>query len=412
MNKVQTQRGINYSEKNFVFLICFSFIFIFSLSFSLANPFGFYDETKPQINPEESFGTTDINNTYNNNTYINVTATVNSTQFSNDNPITINISWLTSFIQSIINTYNFITGTDVPNYEEDPVFTAVNSSLARTGICPEGYVVQNTSNSGVECVSVSILANTSIYSGDNYTYITGQDTVNVNISEFDLRYYNKTEISTLYVPYSGATGNVDLGTYKITSTNLVTKNRIDTKYLSLSNDPTNPIGSYFFLEPTGLWLSLYTGFWAKPYVFENPTDNTIWYLATEAPVREGAGYGVYKLGPGMFESEQWTVVGGRLSINNGPDVIDQLGGYTFPLFDGTSGQALVTNGSGEVSWQTVSSDLTPYAKLDGTNQPFTGDISAPNISFNQTNSFVNTQIGMCFNGTDYIFGNYTGVAGC
>jgi len=267
MNKVQTQRGINYSEKNFVFLICFSFIFIFSLSFSLANPFGLYDETKPQINPEESFGTTEINNTYNNNTYINVTATVNSTQFSNDNPITINISWLTSFIQTIINAYNFITGTDVPNYEEDPIYSAENNTIARTGICPEGYVVQNTTTNGVQCVSVSILANTSIYSGDDYTYITGQDTVNVNISKFNELYYNKTE------------------TYNQTEVNNL-----------ISAIPT-------------------------------------------------------------------------------PDMSD-------------------------------------YALINGSNQPFTGDISAPNISFNQTNSFVNTQIGMCFNGTDYIFGNYTGVAGC
>jgi hypothetical protein len=53
-----------------------------------------------------------------------------------------------------------------------------------------------------------------------------------------------------------------------------------------------------------------------------------------------------------------------------------------------------------------------YARIDGANQPFTGNISAPTISFNTSAAFVNTQIGMCYNGTDYIFGNYSGVTGC
>lgn len=45
--------------------------------------------------------------------------------------------------------------TDISLTETDPIFLAENNSLARTGDCPAGQVVQNTTNGGVECIAVS-----------------------------------------------------------------------------------------------------------------------------------------------------------------------------------------------------------------------------------------------------------------
>ena len=51
----------------------------------------------------------------------------------------------------------------------------------------------------------------------------------------------------------------------------------------------------------------------------------------------------------------------------------------------TDGQSLVyDSATGKWINETVIPDLTPYARLDGTNQPFTGDISASNLSGTNT----------------------------
>lgn len=87
------------------------------LSFSSAATFGYtYLDNGAKGNITKNYNQTYINQTivgatyYNvtnvtNNTYINqtVNATVNSTQFSSNSPITIDTSWLTSFI-------NLVTG--------------------------------------------------------------------------------------------------------------------------------------------------------------------------------------------------------------------------------------------------------------------------------------------------------------
>lgn len=60
------------------------------------------------------------NITYQNNTFINQTinATVNTTQFDSNNPIEIKTSWLTSFIQAIVESYDYLTS------ELDPIWSS------------------------------------------------------------------------------------------------------------------------------------------------------------------------------------------------------------------------------------------------------------------------------------------------
>src|SRR3990167_7999153 len=60
-------------------------------------------------------GDTFINETNLNQTFINETAEVNTTQFDSNNPITIKSSWLTSFIESISKWTDYFTISEIQN---------------------------------------------------------------------------------------------------------------------------------------------------------------------------------------------------------------------------------------------------------------------------------------------------------
>ena len=75
-----------------------------------------------------------ITNIYNSTGNTTSNVTVNTTQFDSSDPIHIKESWLTNFIQSIVGAYNYITGNDVPDYEEDPnYFSNPNAYYNETG---------------------------------------------------------------------------------------------------------------------------------------------------------------------------------------------------------------------------------------------------------------------------------------
>ena len=185
--------------------------------------------------------------------------------------------------------------------ETDPLFTAANTSLARTGTCLSGYVVQNTTNGGVECVSVAALANISIYSGDDYTYITGQDTLWVNLTTFDARYLQS------------------------------------------------------FMESDPVWTAAKVDYNTTAQLYSLFVNQTYYdaNISLYYPVSNPAGY---------INASQVPQTGINESFAN-----------------------------------------STYARLDSSNQPFTGNISAIKVSPS------NTSWGQCWNGTDYITGYLVGV---
>lgn len=80
------------------------------------------------------------------------------------------------------------------------------SSYNSTGfiglVCGNGEIIEFNSGTGLwECATDSS-GLSAIYSGDNLTYITGGNTVNIN----------RTTLSSEYVPYTGATKSLELGT--------------------------------------------------------------------------------------------------------------------------------------------------------------------------------------------------------
>jgi hypothetical protein len=94
----------------FTFLIL-SLSLVSSLDTSSSNPFGYYNPNLPNINEPDtttSTGGGTTNNYYNQT----VNATVNSTQFDSNDPITIKTSWLTSFIEALSKWANYWTKTE------------------------------------------------------------------------------------------------------------------------------------------------------------------------------------------------------------------------------------------------------------------------------------------------------------
>ena len=91
-------------------LFFLSLSLVSSLDTSSSNPFGYYNSNLPNINQRDtaSTGGGTTNNYYNQT----VNATVNSTQFDSNDPITIKTSWLTSFIETISKWANYWTKTE------------------------------------------------------------------------------------------------------------------------------------------------------------------------------------------------------------------------------------------------------------------------------------------------------------
>lgn len=108
-------------------------------------------------------GTNNINNSYTNinNTYINqtVNATINSTQFDSNNPIHIKESWLTSFINNILNVfgldyYNKTSNINATGYNITATYFIGNGSLL-TGISAGGGSINNTAVSNISILGSS-----------------------------------------------------------------------------------------------------------------------------------------------------------------------------------------------------------------------------------------------------------------
>jgi hypothetical protein len=118
MNKALNRKGVIYS-------LSFSICLILFLSFSSAiicNP------NIPNGCPDEQTGDIYTNQTIQNNTYINqtVNATVNTTQFDSANPIQIKTSWLTTFIETIVESYDYLTS------EADPLSLHLDQTTPQT----------------------------------------------------------------------------------------------------------------------------------------------------------------------------------------------------------------------------------------------------------------------------------------
>lgn len=80
------------------------------------------------------------------------------------------------------------------------------------------------------------------------------------------------------------------------------------------------------------------------------------------------------------KNKKVTIIGG---VSAGKDNLREL--LDVAITAPSNGQSLVYNSTTQ-KWEngTVAPDLSPYAKLDGTNQPFTAAISAPNLSGTNT----------------------------
>lgn len=105
-----------------------AFIFLLSTflltSIASASTFG-YNYLDNKI-----YGNKTIINNYNNYT-VNDTL-FNSTQFENNGgTLSIVSSWLTEIIEEIVDGYNYITGSQVSDYEEDPNWNAEKGDYAR-----------------------------------------------------------------------------------------------------------------------------------------------------------------------------------------------------------------------------------------------------------------------------------------
>ncbi len=103
-------------------------------------------------------------------------------------------------------------------------------------------------------------------------------------------------------------------------------------------------------------------------------------------VNIGTGYGLsgtttnINIGPSFATQTRNINLNGTTTMNGSASVGGNLtvaannsGGFTLPGTDGTNGQALLTNGSGTVSWGNVTVDISGKANLSGA--AFTGDVS-------------------------------------
>lgn len=106
--------------------ILFIFLLVFTFSFSSASSFG-YNYLDNKITGSINNSYTTINNTYINQT---VNATVNSTQFTSNNPITIDTSWLSSFLNGI---YCKLTGCNMSGSILNISSYGLNTGYTSTG---------------------------------------------------------------------------------------------------------------------------------------------------------------------------------------------------------------------------------------------------------------------------------------
>ena len=92
--------------------------------------------------------------------------------------------------------------------ESDPVWTANSSTVARTGNCPAGQVVQNTTTSGVQCMTPAAAASYWDRTGTTLTPATAGDNINTT-GKIQGKYYSN----------DGSQGMTDTTSYWICTDN-------------------------------------------------------------------------------------------------------------------------------------------------------------------------------------------------
>jgi hypothetical protein len=103
------------------------------------------------------YGNKTIINNYNNYTINNTI--FNNTQFNiNGEDVSISTSWLMVVIEEIVDGYNYITGSQVSDYEEDPNWNAEKDNYAK-------YQYEDNSFNGTGNITtnqINMIKNTSI----------------------------------------------------------------------------------------------------------------------------------------------------------------------------------------------------------------------------------------------------------
>ena len=127
------------SKVNYYVLICsfLTFIFLFNFSFVSSLESSLEVSQWDKGNPSGN-----ITNEYINNTYINQTLELNSTQFETGEPVTIKTSWLTTFIESISKWANYYTKTEIDNrYSNNLTVNNLNVTNGWSGNCVNSSIL-------------------------------------------------------------------------------------------------------------------------------------------------------------------------------------------------------------------------------------------------------------------------------
>lgn len=358
---------------------------------SAGSPLGFNNEDRPQINPEETYGTTQINNTYNNNTYINVTATVNETQFTSNNPITINLTWLYNYLENLFDdVYCKLTGCTMtgdltfdnsaiqnPNYVQFNITYADGSN--------EGRLQWNSEDGTLEVGMPGGNVNLQI-GQENLMRVTNDESIQINNGQ------------VVYI--SGGTGNnIKVKLANASSTNsqnvigIVTENiAAGQKGYVTAFGLVRDVNTSAYVEGTLLYLSETNG----EYTDTIPPAPS-YTVQIGHVVRQHATEGSILVGVTIGES-----------LSQLDDVL---------INSPTEGQIIMYNATSGLWYNTnISVDLSGYVPYTGAtgnvelNEKNLSNVSVLDINYKASVNSVG--VGYCFNGTDYIFGNYTGVAGC
>jgi len=137
-----------------------------------------------------------ITNIFENNTYINQTVELNTTQFETGEPVTIKLSWLDSFINNLINLFwNTESSKYYNTTQVDDLISNVSVEVNSTGLIKDwnesGYI-KNWNASGwiIDWNSTGLILNWSeIIISTEYTHLS-------NFTD-DLGYVNYTKLSEL-----------------------------------------------------------------------------------------------------------------------------------------------------------------------------------------------------------------------
>ncbi len=152
-----------------------------------------------------------ITNEYINNTYINQTLELNSTQFETGEPATIKESWLTNFIEIIVESYNYLTET-----QADTLYCKLTGCTMNGNINLNNYNITNATFLNNKNVSQIVTGNMSSETITTTTIITcsggdattdGDYTIRTFTSNGTLNCNGNITAEVLVVAGGGAGGN-------------------------------------------------------------------------------------------------------------------------------------------------------------------------------------------------------------